>query len=55
MDKADRAREMIEEEVAGLERILREKHGDVPARPDDRDYKKGRIDGLKQAGELLGE
>lgn len=46
---------MIREEVEGLERIYKERHGDFPARPEDRDYRKGKIDGLKQAGQLLGE
>lgn len=54
-DRATRAHELIREEVEGLEKIYKAAYGEFPARPEDRDYRKGKIDGLKQAGELLGE
>lgn len=54
-DRATRAKELISEEVAGLEKSYKEHHGDHPAKPTDVDYKRGKIDGLRQAGELLGE
>jgi hypothetical protein len=54
-DRATRARELIREEVEGLERIHKAKYGDFPARPEDRDYRRGFVDGLRKAGDLLGE
>jgi hypothetical protein len=54
-DRVTRARELIREEAEGLERSYKAQYGEFPSRPEDRDYRKGKIDGLRQAGELLGE
>lgn len=55
-DRVTRAREMIREEVDGLERkLLKEYPGAPETRRHSSDYQAGKIDGLKQTLDLLGE
>lgn len=54
-DKASIAREMIRAEADGLEAQHKTRWPNHPDRPDDADFKRGVIHGLRQAEGLLGE
>lgn len=54
-DRADVAKEMIKAEADGLEAQHAARWPNHPVRTDDADFKRGVIDGLRKAADLLGE
>lgn len=55
-DRASTARDMIREEADGLAKKMVQERGEVrESKYADIDYRKGVIDGLNKAADLLGE